>query len=114
MFPIKSWNKYKDVLADKQLTNNAVESFNATWTDGMERRPSLYSVLDGFLRKEGLIEMELREECLDVGVNAIDKNKSRNQRNLNRRKDLKALCSNFSQMPIEMYMQSIVAFMKNK
>ena len=42
------FGKYKDVLADKQLTNNAVESFNATRTDGMERRPSLYSVLDRF------------------------------------------------------------------
>ena len=50
-FPISSWNKYDDVLNDRRLTNNMVEVFNRNWTDSMERTPSLYSVIEGFIRQ---------------------------------------------------------------
>ena len=50
-FPISSWNKYDDVLNDRRLTNNTVEVFNRNWTDSMERTPSLYSVIEGFIRQ---------------------------------------------------------------
>ena len=51
MFPIQSWNKHEDVIMDKLLTNNVVETYNANWTDTMERTPSLYSVIEGFNRQ---------------------------------------------------------------
>ena len=90
-----------------------MESFNATWTDGLERRPSLYDVLSGFIRKESGSETELREECLAVGVNNVDKNKDRKRRESEKRKDLKVLCSNFASMPIDLYLDSIVSYLKS-
>ncbi len=51
MFPIQSWNKHEDVIMDKLLTNNVVETYNANWTDTMERTSSLYSDIEGFIRQ---------------------------------------------------------------
>ena len=48
--------------------NNVVEKFNVTWTDTLERRPSIYNVLDSFRRKDSVAKQDLREECLAVGV----------------------------------------------
>ena len=55
LYAIKCWNKHEDVLAGRKLTNNTVECYNSTWTDTLERRPALYSVIEGFIRKVNFV-----------------------------------------------------------
>ena len=107
----KTWNKHSEVVADKCLTNNVVESFNSSWTDSLMRRPSLYEVLGGFQRKEAVSELELREECLAVGVNSVTDNSSWNRRRSEQRADLKKLCQSFEAMSARSYMDSIIPFL---
>ena len=111
-FAIKTWNNYDEVLSDKRLTNNVSESFNSSWFGSMTRRPSLYEVLGGFQRKEAASELELREECLSVGVNSGRLTDQRNKRSSEERADLKKLCQNFSTMPPKNYLESIIPFLK--
>ena len=47
----KELDKHEDVIMDKLLTNNVVETFNPNWTDTMEHTPILYSVIEGFIRQ---------------------------------------------------------------
>ena len=110
-YALKTWNKHSEVVADKCLTNNVVESFNSSWTDSLTRRPSLYEVLGGFKRKEAVSELELREECLAVGVNSVTDNSSRNRRRSEQRADLKKLCQSFEAMSARSYMDSIIPFL---
>ena len=86
-------------------------SFNSSWTDSLTRRPSLYEVLGGFKRKEAVSELELREECLAVGVNSVTDNSSRNRRRSEQRPDLKKLCQSFEAMSARSYMDSIIPFL---
>ena len=86
------------LLKDSNGYNNVVESFNSYWTDSLTRRPSLYEVLGGFKRKEAVSELELREECLAVGVNSVTDNSSRNRRRSEQRADLKKLCQSLEAM----------------
>ena len=97
-------------LQDSNGYNNVVESFNSSWTDSLTRRPSLYEVLGGLRRKEAVSELELREECLAVGVSSVTDNSSRNRQRSEQRADLKKLCQSLEAMAARSYMDSIIPF----
>ena len=100
------------LLKNSNGYNNVVESFNSSWADSMTWRPSLYEVLGGFQRKEAVSELELREECLAVGVNSATNNSSRTRRRPEQRTDLKKLCQNLCQaMSARSCMDSIIPFL---
>jgi hypothetical protein len=75
----------------------------------MNKRPSLYVVLEGFLNKESWAEQILREDVVAVGGNSTELNSSRHKANAQRRTDLKALCENFHAMMPATYMDSLVS-----
>jgi hypothetical protein len=76
----------------------------------MNKWPSLYVVLEGFLNKESWAEQNIRESTLAVGGPNTDLNSSRNKAAYQRRLDLKALCEDFHNMQASTYMDSIVKF----
>jgi hypothetical protein len=61
----------------------------------MNKRPSLYLVLEGFLNRESWAEQSLREASLATGGSSVDNNTSRSMTAHQRRQDLKALCEDF-------------------
>ena len=69
--------------------------------------------MDGFRRKDSMLEVYLRELNMAVGVGNIDDNKSRKRRSTQRRADLKALAKGVNNMPLQMYMESVVGFFNN-
>ena len=73
--------------------------------------PSLNKVLCGFQRKEAVSELELRKECLAVGVNSVTDNSCRNRRRSAQRADLKKLCQSLEAMSARIYMDSIIPFL---
>ena len=106
-FPIKNWNKYDDVINNEQLTNNPCESFNASWAGTMERRPSLYDVLDAIKRKEVAAQNSMREDACAVGGNNIDQQKTRVLKQNSRKADLISICKNINRMPLKLYVETI-------
>ena len=40
-----------------------LETYNSTWTDTLERRPSLYSVIEGFIRKVNFVMKRKINSC---------------------------------------------------
>ncbi len=76
----------------------------------MNKRPSLYVVLEAFLNRESWAEQSLREASLATGGSCMDSNTSRSLAALQRRQDLKALCEDFYNMQPATYMDSIVKF----
>ena len=63
------WSKYEAVLKDIPCTNNAVEAFNGAWNRSTPSNPSLWTVLDGFIREEGLMRQKLHDARIQVGSN---------------------------------------------
>ena len=58
---------------------------------------------------------ELREENMVVGVPAVIRtNSSESKRSMERRLNLKSICQGFDHMPLEMYMDSVISFMKDE
>ncbi len=50
--------------------------FNSGWSGTMNRRSSLYMVLEGFLNNESWAEQILREDVVAVGSNSTELNSS--------------------------------------
>jgi hypothetical protein len=79
----------------------------------MNKRPSLYVVLEGFLNKESWAQQVQREDAVAVGGNRTVLNSSRHKASVQRRMDLKALCENFHTMMPATYMDSLVSFLSD-
>ena len=76
MFLLLGWNQCANIIDGEQITNNISESFNNTWTGSLERRASLYNVIDAFKKRDSWSEVTYRENCLAVNVN-VDERKGR-------------------------------------
>ena len=106
-FGNSTWNKFQAVCDGEALTNNFSESFNHSWTASLERRPSLFTIIQGFQRKVSRAEIIMREESLAVGVQG-EKSKSRTKHMEQKRLDLQTFVSNFDSHMLKDYMSSIV------
>ena len=47
-FPVELWNHHSTLLSADSTTNNAVEGFNASWTNYLPSNPSLFIVFQAF------------------------------------------------------------------
>jgi hypothetical protein len=105
---VYTWNKYQDVLDGGHLKQSCREGFNSGLTASLSRQPIIYTVLEGFSQKEAWAETILREDAIAVGGNAMNDNRSRRQKAVQHRQNLKALCEAFHTMPMAIYMDSII------
>ncbi len=113
-YALKAWNKYDDILEERPITNNSCEGFNSSWTGTMNKRASLFVVLEGFLNKESRSQQILREDSMAVGGNKIEGNTSRALASVQRRLDLQALVKDFDTMMPITYLNSIMKFFVNE
>ncbi len=112
-FALETWNKYEDVLEERPITNNMCEGFNSGWTGTINKRPSLFVVLEGFLNKESWSHIVLLEDSMAVGGNRTELNKTRALSSVQRRLDLQALVQDFDSMMPVTFLDSIVKFFAN-
>jgi hypothetical protein len=112
-FALETWNKYEDVVEKRPITNNTCEGFNSGWTGTMNKRLSLFVVLEGFLNKKSWSHTVLLEDSMAVGGNRTDLNKSRALSSVQRRLDLQALVQDIDSMMSATFLDSIVKFFAN-
>jgi hypothetical protein len=106
-YAIETWNKYEDILEERPITNNSCEGFNSSWTGSMNKRASLFVVLEGWSQQI------LREDSMAVGGNKMEGNTSRALASVQRRLDLQALVQDFDTMMPRTYLDSTVKFFVN-
>ena len=54
LFAYALWNKYQDFIDEVPATNNRVEAWNSAWNKSQQSSASLWTVIDGFKREDGL------------------------------------------------------------
>ena len=64
--------------------------------------------------KDAVSALELKEECMTTGVACVDKNKEERRLSAALREDLRQICKNFTELPLKLYMDSIVNFLEEK
>ena len=107
LFPISLWCHYNS--NSKETSNNHVEGFNSTWSRSLPANPSFQTLVEGFVHRESLAEMALREDSLAVGGNSTEARRTRKTQAEERRLDLKALLSDWDKMRREDFMDYLVA-----
>jgi hypothetical protein len=95
---IESWNKYAEILEDRPITNNTCEGYNSGWANTMNKKASLFNVLEGFLNKESWSQQILCEDSMEVAGNKMEANKRRSLEAIHMRLDLMALVRDFDSM----------------
>jgi hypothetical protein len=104
LFPISLWCHYDSIMESKETSNNHVEGFNSTWSRSLPANPSFQTLVEGFVHRESLAEMALREDSLAVGGNSTEARRTRKTQAEERRLDLKALLSDWDKMRREDFM----------
>jgi hypothetical protein len=136
LFSISHWNHHDSILEGKEITNNHVEGilllltlmlckfceaktyfyscvgFNSGWTKTLPAKTTFLILLEGFVNKESLAQLALREDALAVGGNAVEANRGRKKQDIERRQDLQALVKSWDHgLRREDYMDCLVARM---
>ena len=70
LFAYALWNKYQDVIDEVPATNNRVEAWNGAWNKSQQSSASLWTVIDGFKREDGLA----RQKWMDDNRALVDAN----------------------------------------
>ncbi len=65
-------------------------------------------ICDGFLNKESMAQMTLREDAVGVGGNGMERKTSRALSRVHQRKDVRALCMDWGKMRISDYLHYMV------
>lgn len=108
-YPISLWNHHDTVLEGKETSNNHVEGFNSGWNKTMPAKPTFLALCEGFVHKESLAQLALREDGMAVGGNLTESNRSRKKKQLDRQLDLQVLASDWEKMRREDYLDCLVA-----
>ena len=108
LFNYQTWSKYESILDGKATTNNSSEGFNSAWNQSMEKKPSVWSVVEGFRREDCMARTSLREQA--VGGDASDRKKYRTLRREQRREEMRQLCQRFNNLPLKEYMGLMTTF----
>jgi hypothetical protein len=86
--------------------------FNSGWTKTLPAKTTFLILLEGFVNKESLAQLALREDALAVGGNAVEANRGRKKQDIERRQDLQALVKSWDHgLRREDYMDCLVARM---
>ncbi len=91
-----------------KLNLSEILGFNHGWTTTMSTKPSFMEVCDGFLNKESLAQMTLREDAVGVGGNGMEQKTSRALARVHQRKDMRALCMDWGKMHTSDYLHYVV------
>jgi hypothetical protein len=102
------WNKFKAVLDGDHRTNNIVEGFNHGFSLSLPSRATEWSVIKRFRVEEAMAKVALHQAAMrNTGQSH---NTSMNLKRQDREEKLRSVVSNFSNMSVQSYMESICSF----
>ena len=61
MFKYEMWNIHVDILDGSKFTSNSVEAWNNAWNSSLEKNASVWTVVQGFRREDGIVKGKLRD-----------------------------------------------------
>jgi len=80
-FAIPLWNQYDNILEGRQISNNRHESFHSRLSKNLEKKPTLWSLLDELVDVEASVRGE-REEHLAVDEPSTSTGGTRRKRDI--------------------------------
>jgi hypothetical protein len=102
------WNKFKAVLDSDHRTNNIVKGFNHGFSLSLPSRATEWSVIKRFRVEEAMAKVALHQAAMrNTGQSH---NTSMNLKRQDREEKLRSVVSNFSNMSVQSYMESICSF----
>ena len=61
MFKYEMWSIHVDILDGSKFTSNSVEAWNNAWNSSLEKNASVWKVVQGFRREDGIVKGKLRD-----------------------------------------------------
>ena len=61
MFKYEMWSIHVDILDGSKYTSNSVEAWNNAWNSSLEKNASVWKVVQGFRREDGIVKGKLRD-----------------------------------------------------
>jgi hypothetical protein len=102
------WNKFEAILSGEARTNNAMEGYNRTFSLSLPTKASVWVLCERFIKEEALAKKSFMEAAMGGG--SPEANKSRSKERDQKEEQLRALVSNYGNMPLGLYMEGIVGF----
>ena len=92
------------------LTNNSVAGFNSSWAPNIPKSPSIWTVIEAFIREESLARVTHAEVLRNV---QSGQNASRKRSHEIKMFHLLSICENFENTTPKDYLESISSLMSN-
>jgi hypothetical protein len=105
-YTIDVWNHYQAVIDGEDITTNLSESWNAANKLSLAMKPNLWSVIDSFKREEA----GARAKIVSFSTHDyVDPNPGRTAKRKAKREKLQTILGRFNELPIEDYMNMLIA-----
>lgn len=108
LFSSGLWNKHQWILTDGDLTNNSAEGFNSALGLSLQKNNTIWFLISQLRQEEAFIRLKLRDESL--GAHDAQRNSSRALKVVERRRNLKSLVTNYPNLSIKEFMESVSSF----
>ncbi len=95
-------------MGGESRTNNITEGYNNGFSISLPSRAKEWTLTERFKVEESMAKTTLHQAA--VGNNGPDVNKSRSLSKLDREQKLKNLVSNFHNLSLDTYMESLIPF----
>ena len=106
-FEFKYWNKYNQVLAGEETTNNVSEAWNSASKLSLQMKPSIWAVLHSIKKEEELARFKVNMSAM--GVN-MDSHRGRTERLEQRKERLRGILNNYGRIPLNNYLDMTASF----
>ena len=110
VYPHAFWNIREQVLANVPLTTNAADGFNAAMAVSLPRNCTIWTLVVQLRTEENINVIKLRYVALGLQNNSAT---APNVGCEQRRQELKQLNSNYPNISLQLFMDSVVDFFNN-
>ena len=107
MYEHDIWNKHNRILAGDPTTSNCAEGFNHAIALSIPNKADIWTVIQRFVREDGLAVIKLRDDARGLDVEA---GRIRNMARERKKEVLKNLLANYGTMSSVDFMDSIVDY----
>lgn len=109
--PFSMWTKFQVVVDQVPCTNNSVEAWNGAWNRSTPPNASVWTILDGFVREEGFMNVKLHE-ARQLGSPGSQSNNSRRLMTKQKEERLRNIVSQYNSMDSYTYLKEVGAIIK--
>ena len=110
LFAHALWNKWSEISYYLPTTNNANEAFNKQFSQTMEARASLWTIISGFIREDALA----RKTLLDAASGANNSNRASLHRQKDSRQRIKTMTEMYGGFSAKEYMKGMAGILSCK